>query len=305
MVILPSISSSEIESTAEQIGGWLRRGNKVQMMVTNAWKHGMDPDVKQKLSELQIDNLNFKFGSSYILGKEAVLVALNEAGSPEAMYAAFTDDECPITMDELRKIQNLETLSHHVNSLFSGSLPNLDNIQTTRSIEAKIEDDKRAFSNLPSHTHKKINPKWELVESIDLRGLAKGGAMSSFNLDFGKGRSGKPRRWTEVELVINQRYSGIPKEEFTAHTFDGTSIKMHRSGQNHKNLSSKYSKKEGGLRMFGYWIKNHLRGAGVWVPDQRITEATFEAYGKTTLDFYKIKNGEYFLDFKPNTTEST
>jgi len=304
MIILPSISVSEIESVAEQIGTWLSGENKVQLMVTNAWKNGMHTDVIQKLFQLQIDNPNFEFRSSYILGNDAVLVVLNENGSPETMYAAFTGDESPITMDGLRKIQILDTLSHHVSSLFSESLPNLNSIQTTHAIEAKIEEDKVAFSNLATHTHKKINSNWVLVESIDLANLVKGGAMSSFNLDFGKGRSGKPRRWTEVELVINQRYPNIPKEEFTAHTFDGISLQMHRSGQNHKNLSSKYSKKEGGLRMFGYWIKNHLRGAGVWMPNQRVTEATFEAYGKTTLDFYKIKKNEYFIDFRPNHTDS-
>jgi hypothetical protein len=103
-------------------------------------------------------------------------------------------------------------------------------------------------------------------------------------------------------LTIGTKYSKLPNQ-FDAYTDDGKVIKLKRSGGSSslgKDLAS-----EGNRHLLGVWLKTKLYESGALKHGERITEATLEAYGKTTLDFYKIKDGDYFMDFRPKDDETS
>lgn len=124
---------------------------------------------------------------------------------------------------------------------------------------------------------------------------------SNLNVYFGKGRwsrsTGKvaPRPWYEVELIANKdinRNPLYPKGNFTAYTDDGYIIPMYTGGDYFKNIRSR-----GNLTMFGQWIKGKLQRADALIPLTPVTVDTLEKYGKLSLRFYKIAEGQYYLEF--------
>ncbi|MEX1112177.1 MAG: restriction endonuclease PLD domain-containing protein [Candidatus Andersenbacteria bacterium] len=124
---------------------------------------------------------------------------------------------------------------------------------------------------------------------------------SNLNVYFGKGRwsrsTGKvaPRPWYEVELIANREINSqpmYPKGEFTAYTDDGFIMPMRTSGDYFKNIRSR-----GNLKLLGQWIKGKLQRANVLIPLTPVTVDTLEKYGKMTIRFYKMKEGEYFIEF--------
>lgn len=121
-------------------------------------------------------------------------------------------------------------------------------------------------------------------------------ARSSLNKFFGSGRKGKQRDWYEIELVcpkLIRENPLYPKGEFTAYTTDGYKIPMKTAGTEFKNLESK-----GDLTLFGKWLKGKLEHAGALNKFEPFTLDTIEIYGKKTLDFYKITDKEYYVDFE-------
>lgn len=124
---------------------------------------------------------------------------------------------------------------------------------------------------------------------------------SSLNVYFGKGRlarvSGKvsPRPWYEVELIANRKITSnplYPEGDFLAYTDDGYILPMRTSGDYFKNIRSK-----GNLKLLGQWIKGKLQKADALVPLTPVTADTLDKYGNDTIRFYKIKEGEYYLEF--------
>jgi len=124
---------------------------------------------------------------------------------------------------------------------------------------------------------------------------------SSLNVYFGKGRwsrsTGKiaPRPWYEVELISNKEIHSnplYPKGNFTAYTDDGLVIPMGTQGDYFKNIRSKRN-----LKIFGQWIKGKLQKSGALVPLTPITHDTLGQYGSSSIRFYKISEGKYFMEF--------
>lgn len=124
---------------------------------------------------------------------------------------------------------------------------------------------------------------------------------SSLNVYFGKGRWSrvtgkvKPRPWYEVELIAPREINGdplYPKGDFLAYTDNGYIIPMKTSGDYYKNIRSK-----GNLQILGQWLKGKLQKRGVLIPLTPVTQETLDQYGNDTLRFYKIRKGEYYMEF--------
>lgn len=141
---------------------------------------------------------------------------------------------------------------------------------------------------------------------------------SSLNLFFDKGRKnsqGKyaPRPWYEVEIQatkkeIRSRYYPPSKlkeagknsrvGDFVAFLKDGQNyykidMKVHSDGG--KNISS--AKSSGGRSTLGKYIKGKLQDAGVLSEGQVITSDVLDAYGRHTISFIKLRNGNYIIEF--------
>jgi hypothetical protein len=131
---------------------------------------------------------------------------------------------------------------------------------------------------------------------------------SGLNAYFGKGRLSrrtgfiKARPWYEVELIAPSTVNHdvyYPKGEFVAYTDDGYVIPMQTSGSNFKNIRSKHK-----LEILGEWIKGKLQSYGALEPLEPVTGETLDKFGSDTIEFYKLKDKEYFMRFLPNTSES-
>jgi len=151
----------------------------------------------------------------------------------------------------------------------------------------------------------KYNPK-----SINRRKLAKfeyplsrivTSEKSSLNVYFGKGRLAKatgkitPRPWYEVELIAPREVNGdpnYPHGDFIAYTDDGYVMPMKTSGDYYKNIRSKLN-----LKILGQWIKGKLQKSGALIPLTPVTQDTLDKYGSDKITFYKIKKGEYYMEF--------
>lgn len=124
---------------------------------------------------------------------------------------------------------------------------------------------------------------------------------SSLNVYFGKGRlarsTGKitPRPWYEVELIASvetTRNPLYPHGDFLAYTDDGYIIPMKASGDYSKNIRSR-----GNLQVLGQWIKGKLQKADALIPLTPVTQETLDKYGNDAIRLYKIKKGEYYMEF--------
>lgn len=124
---------------------------------------------------------------------------------------------------------------------------------------------------------------------------------SNLNVYFGKGRwsrkTGKilPRPWYEVELIADRNISSqdlYPKGDFLAYTDNGYIIPMKTSGDYFKNIRSR-----GNLQILGQWIKGKLQKSNALLPLTPVTQDTLDVYGKDSINFYKIADGKYYMDF--------
>lgn len=124
---------------------------------------------------------------------------------------------------------------------------------------------------------------------------------SNLNIYFGKGRwnrtTGKitPRPWYEIELIASNDLNSqeyYPKGDFSAYTDDGYIIPMRTQGDFYKNIRSRNS-----LQILGIWLKGKLERNGVLKKYQPVTLDTLAEYGNSTLTFYKIEEGRYFMEF--------
>ena len=304
MMILAGMSLEELESFQQLIADWTSNGLVVQCVVNEVWRGGMDTAVRDTLMTIEENNNKFTVRTSFVKGNSPVLMMQNQDGEVESMYACTDHHDTNASFLELRKISINETLADHLEYLFVESqyseLPGLAGIATPEAMAKKIEDDKEAFDGLPNHQTVIPSGVEAPTESIDLVEIAARSPVSSFNLEFGRGRLQNgirsPRRWTEIELTIGgRRYPALPNQ-FEAHTHDGKVLKLKRSGGSAdlgKDLAY-----DGTRPPLGVWLKGLLYRSGALAPGERITEATFEEYGKTTLDFYKIDDGVYYLDFE-------
>jgi hypothetical protein len=124
---------------------------------------------------------------------------------------------------------------------------------------------------------------------------------SNLNVYFGKGRwsrsTGKilARPWYEVELIANKNITSnplYPKNDFTAYTDDGFLIPMRTSGDYYKNIRSR-----GNLTILGQWIKGKLQKSNVLIPLTPVTQDTLDLYGRDNINFYKISDSKYYMEF--------
>lgn len=161
-------------------------------------------------------------------------------------------------------------------------------------ISLQTLDDLRKYD--PAVIDKSLLPKFEYPLSRIITS-----EKSSLNVYFGKGRlarsTGKvtPRSWYEVELIAPTELSRspmYPRGDFLAYTDDGYIIPMKTSGDYFKNIRSR-----GNLEILGQWIKGKLQKAGALVPFTPVTQETLDKYGNGTIRLYKIKGGEYYIEF--------
>ncbi len=115
---------------------------------------------------------------------------------------------------------------------------------------------------------------------------------------------GRPRDWYETEIIALKaqlEHPDYPKGNFTAVTDNGEELKMHSSGVNNKNISTRRVPDQpgSGEQDFGKWIKGKLIQAGVLLEGDLITTTTLEAYGTEVLKLSKISNKKYYMEFTP------
>lgn len=144
---------------------------------------------------------------------------------------------------------------------------------------------------------------------------------SSLNLYFDKGRINRatqlyaPRPWYEVEITSKKserQNKFYPKSSkinagfnsrkgiFIAYAKDrGKFYKFDMCVSSDDGKAIFTSEKSGGRQTLGKFIKGKLESSGVLTIGERITSDILFEYGKQTLDFYKINDGVYFLDFDP------
>ena len=124
---------------------------------------------------------------------------------------------------------------------------------------------------------------------------------SSLNVYFGKGRwsrtTGKvlARPWYEVELIANREITSdpmYPKGDFMAYTDDGYVMPMKTSGDYFKNIRSR-----GNLSLLGQWIKGKLQKSGALLPLTPVTQDTLDAYGRDSINFYKMSDDKFYMEF--------
>lgn len=132
---------------------------------------------------------------------------------------------------------------------------------------------------------------------------------SSLNVCFGKGRlarsSGKvtPREWYEVEIICPKEVTenpAYPMGDFQAITSDGYAFPARTQGDYNKNLRSKES-----LHTMGLWIKSLLEDSGALtnVPQELVTQETFDTYGNSVLRLYKISKNQVVLHFPQDASD--
>ena len=142
----------------------------------------------------------------------------------------------------------------------------------------------------------------ECIATYDLLSLSEK-EKSNLNVYFGKGRLNTdtgviaPRPWYEIEIIANRAITSnpdYPSGSFVAYTDDGYIIPMKTSGDYKKNLRS-----EGGLQVFGRWLKGRLESTGVLDKFTEITPATFLEFGKTKLSLYRMEaTNSYYMTFE-------
>jgi hypothetical protein len=124
---------------------------------------------------------------------------------------------------------------------------------------------------------------------------------SNLNVYFGKGRWSRvsdkvlARPWYEVELIANRKITSnplYPKGDFTAYTDDGFVMPMKTSGDYFKNIRSR-----GNLSILGQWIKGKLQKSHALLPLTPVTQDTLDAYGSNSINFYKISDDKYYMEF--------
>jgi hypothetical protein len=164
----------------------------------------------------------------------------------------------------------------------------------SNKISLKTLDDLPRYD--PATIDKTVLPKLEfpLAQKADKE-------RSNLNVYFGKGRwsraTGKviARPWYEVELIANRKINSnplYPKGDFTAYTDDGFVIPMKTSGTNFKNIRSR-----GKLTILGQWLKGKLQKSNALLPLNPVTQDTFDVYGRDTINFYKISDDKFYMDF--------
>lgn len=224
-------------------------------------------------------------------------------------------DECTI------KVTDEDTafgISNYINYLFNRdttsplSKVDLNRNRPSTSTKQTLDDCEIKSDEYP-HTKTVIG-----TCSIELR--VDDQPASSLNLFFDKGRKNQngqysPRPWYEVELTSTskERKSNFyPKSEL----IDADGGKKSRSGEfiayiknknkyyrvhmavhadGGKNISS--SKKSGGRSTLGQLIKGNLENAGVLKKNERITSEILNDYGKNYIEFKKLNDNEYIIEF--------
>lgn len=175
-------------------------------------------------------------------------------------------------------------------------------------IKGKLKAESKLKSGLV-RVEKPTNFKSYPYVDIDLSKDIHKKQRSSLNVCFGKGRwarsTGKvtPREWYEVEIICPKEVTqdpAYPKGDFIASTSDGFSFPARTQGDYSKNLRSKES-----LHTLGLWIKTLLEESGALtnVPQELVTQETFENYGNSVLRLYKISKNEVVLHFPQNPSD--
>lgn len=131
---------------------------------------------------------------------------------------------------------------------------------------------------------------------------------SSLNLYFDKGRKNSstklytPRPWYEVEITssVNDRKSSFyPKKgNFIAYAKDKDNyykFNMVCCSDNGKAISTSHG--SGGRATLGKFIKGKLESRGLLTIGERITSDILLEYGRGTIDFMKVDEGVYIIDF--------
>ena len=83
-----------------------------------------------------------------------------------------------------------------------------------------------------------------------------------------------------------------PRGDFKAYTNDGYIINMQTSGDYNKNIPP-----IGNNHLLGAWIKGKMEQHGALMRLHPFNLDVLENYGKDSIKFYKISEGNYYIKF--------
>lgn len=213
----------------------------------------------------------------------------------------FNNKECTILINDDDTILEVKSYLSHLFDSNNAALINLADIvspmnkQTNADLQYKnyIKRLKKYDHNIYSAEDLQLAFKYPLVRATKPK--------SGINKYFARGRINKvsgiitPREWNEIEMIapveiINSPL--YPKGQFTGFTNDGYIIPMKTAGQNFKNIES-----QGNLKLFGAWLKGKLESIGVLKRFEPLSEDSLIESGLKYVNFYKISETKYYIEF--------
>ncbi len=301
-ILVPEAKEDAAASYAPALSKVLDRGGQVRVVIGKAWKFGMLEEDREGWERVR-DMLDgdIEVVSSFVPFGSSLVLVRGDGGETIATYTLPVGSPLDSDVEGLCRIHDMPSLSSHVDRLMAelDELPSIDHSKLPENVGDQLEGHIEELRELPRH-ELSLDPEWRRTASIDLIAIARKSPVSSFNLSRGKGRKTKgrwqPRPWYEIELTIGNKHHHLPRE-FTAFTDDGLVMKMGRSGGSshpHKDLASR-----GNRPLFGAWFKRRLEASGALERHGKITTSTLYEHGETSLEFYRIRKGEYFMRLAP------
>lgn len=288
------------------------RGGKARLLVGMAFYEGLTSNKLSRLTSLSNSLESHRNGSGIFVsynGKYHGKLYLFEKNREKKMYVGSSNFsrsglseniECTASIIDEETIGKLNTFidfifqSDNAVSILKADIIVPGTNSYRQKISLKTLDDLPKYD--PTTINRSLLPKIEypLARIADKE-------KSNLNVYFGKGRwsrtTGKvlARPWYEVELIANRDITSnplYPKGDFIAYTDDGYVIPMKTSGDYFKNIRSRSN-----LSILGQWIKGKLQKSGALLPLTPVTQDTLDAYGKNFLNFYRISNDKYYMEF--------
>lgn len=306
------VSLDVIERYADSFERIVNKGGSVKVLVGMAFYEGLNQKKLNRLIALSdsLRKINSESGVYVPYKRKFHGKIYNLDGKQNNNYylgsSNFSTSGLIGNMEATAQINDRETIaliSNYIAYLFSPMVS-----ETIDKLDIIVPGSKKYQQRISAKSLeglRKFDPHAINISALDYfdLNLEKYASMqkSSLNVYFGEGRLNRstgiitPRPWFEAALIATAetiRNPLYPRGDFDAYTDDGFIIPMSANGANNKNIQSR-----GSLIPFGMWIKNKLQKSGALKPLTPFTIDVLETYGRSSIRFYKISEGKYFMDF--------
>ena len=304
--------------TAKKYGDRLidiSKGGEVRILIGMAEKEGLAKSTYEAWESVDQELRKINNGSGVYAPREKIhakVYVFKQQNNFKCYVGSsnFSESGLKTNIESVVEVSNLKSnIVNDTKSFFHENLIiDLKEIQIKNSNSYKKRRERKSLKELLRHKQNFDSSELKSMDlvQIDLKSFAEPERYkSSLNLFHSSGRRNKnglydPRPWYEVELTFQKKnYPNLP-QNFEVLTDDGYKFNMKRSGGGIKgkpetalkNLASTPSRK-----IFGEWFKRKLEEKKVLEENELITSETLENYGKSSLDFYKMNENQYYLVF--------